>query len=238
MLKVKVYNEKGESVKELELNSKIFGVEVKPTLIHQVINSFLSNQRQVAAHTKRRGEVRGGGIKPWKQKGTGRARHGSSRSPLWSGGGVTFGPNSERNFSVKINRKMKQRAMLMGLSDKVKDDNLKVLDKLEISEFKTKKVVNLLKKFDLEKSVLIVNDKIDQKFIKSVTNIPKVEVMEARNLNILALAKYRIVLMSEAAIQVLENLVAVKKVAVKKIDKKTETKAATKKSLRKVKSKK
>ncbi len=145
VLKLPVYSQTGEKVKELELNPRIFGVAVKESVVHQVAVAQMANSRQVLAHTKDKGEVRGGGRKPWRQKGTGRARHGSIRSPLWKGGGVTFGPTKERNFSQKVNKKMKRKALFMCLSDKVKQDWLILLDKLELSEGRTREMVAVLK---------------------------------------------------------------------------------------------
>ncbi|MDO8667620.1 MAG: 50S ribosomal protein L4 [bacterium] len=137
-LKIKIYNQDAEAAGEMELSSKVFGVKVNEALVHQAVVTQMANERKVIAHTKTRSEVRGGGKKPWAQKGTGRARHGSSRSPIWKGGGVTFGPRNDRNFKMRINKKMKQGAMLMVLSDKLASDHLVVLDKFSITEFKTK----------------------------------------------------------------------------------------------------
>src|SRR3989339_449677 len=116
-MNAKVYNIEGKNVGTVELPARLFGVEVKPEVVHQVVVGKQSNKRQVLAHTKTRADVSGGGKKPWKQKGTGRARHGSSRSPIWIGGGVTFGPRKDRNFGVKINKKMARKALAMALSD-------------------------------------------------------------------------------------------------------------------------
>lgn len=137
-IKINIYNQKAEAVGEMELADRIFGVPANQNLVHQAVVAQMANSRQVLAHTKDRSEVRGGGKKPWRQKGTGRARAGSSRSPIWKGGGVTFGPRKERNFSKKINKKMRQKAILMALSDKVASNNLLVLDKLEMDNYKTK----------------------------------------------------------------------------------------------------
>ena len=150
-LKIKVYNQAAESTKDLELNAKIFGVKANGGLLHQVAIAQQANARQVLAHTKDRSEVSGGGKKPWKQKGTGRARVGSSRSPIWIGGGITFGPTKNRNFKKKINQKMKQKALFMALSDKLATNSLVILDNLEFTEFKTKKFNTLLT--SLEKKV-------------------------------------------------------------------------------------
>ena len=137
-IKQKIYNQKAETVGEIDLAEKVFGLKLNPALIHQVAVAQSANERQVLAHTKDRSEVRGGGRKPWRQKGTGRARAGSSRSPIWIGGGVVFGPTKDRNFSKKINKKMRQNALLMVLSDKVKNLQFAVLEKLTAGEYKTK----------------------------------------------------------------------------------------------------
>jgi len=144
MKKYPVYNITAEKVKEVELNPKIFGVQVKEAVVHQAAVAQMANARRVLAHTKDRGEVRGGGAKPWRQKGTGRARHGSVRSPLWVGGGITFGPTKERNFSKKVNKKMKRKALFMCLSDKVNNNLLILLDKLNLEKGKTKEMVEII----------------------------------------------------------------------------------------------
>ncbi len=146
MPKVTVYNQDGAIVGSQELSDEVFGVKPKDALIHQVVTAMMANKRQVLAHTKGRSEVRGGGKKPWRQKGTGRARHGSIRSPLWVGGGITFGPTKERNFKQKINDKMRRKAILMGLSDRVSDGKMVLLDKIELDEFKTKKIAMIIEK--------------------------------------------------------------------------------------------
>ena len=144
-LKYDMYSQAGEKIKQVDLEPAIFGVELNNTLIHQAAVAQMSNARKVLAHTKDRSEVRGGGKKPWRQKGTGRARHGSNRSPIWIGGGVTFGPTKDRNFSKKINKKMKSKALLMCLSDRVNDKNLVLIDQLTIKDNKTKEFVNIIK---------------------------------------------------------------------------------------------
>src|SRR3989339_1166329 len=129
-MKVKVYNLEGKEVREEELEQSFFDIVVKPEVVQQAVEAQLANSRQVLAHTKGRGEVRGGGKKPWKQKGTGRARHGSIRSPLWKGGGVTFGPLKTRNFKQKINKKMKKKALLMMLANKANSGDVAVVESL------------------------------------------------------------------------------------------------------------
>jgi len=157
---IKIYNQKAEAVGEMKLSDKVFAVKASQALVHQAMVTQMANQRQVLAHTKDRSEVRGGGKKPWRQKGTGRARAGSIRSPIWKGGGVTFGPTKDRNFSKKINKKMRQKAMLMVLSDRVINNNLVILDKLEMEEYKTKKFDEMLK--NLESKVLKIVKKGDK----------------------------------------------------------------------------
>ncbi len=137
-IKVRVYNQNAEATGEMELSPKVFGMKANSALVHQAVVTQMANMRKVIAHTKTRCEVRGGGRKPWAQKGTGRARHGSSRSPIWKGGGVTFGPRNDRNFKMRINKKMRQNAILMVLSDKLASNHFTIVDKLEMAEFKTK----------------------------------------------------------------------------------------------------
>lgn len=236
MAKVTVYNEQGKKLKDLQLNAKIFGVKINPTAVHQAIVSAMANQRQNLAHAKDRSEVRGGGRKPWRQKGTGRARHGSSRSPIWIGGGVTFGPTKDRNFSQKINRKMKRQVLFMCLSDRARENDLLAIDKFDTFEYKTKKIAEILKNLKLDNSVLIVNEKNNEQFIKSVKNLPKVEVIEARNLNALAVLKHKKLLIALDAITALEKVFLSKAIKEKSTDqadllpKKSKAKAAVKKA--------
>ena len=136
MAKVKVYNQEGKSTAEIELPADIFEVALNEGLLHQVVVALEANSRQVLAHTKDRSEVRGGGRKPWKQKGTGRARHGSIRSPIWKGGGVTFGPQKIRNFTKKLNKQVKRKALAMTLSDKVSNNNFIAIESLALPEVK------------------------------------------------------------------------------------------------------
>src|SRR3989339_1398686 len=135
-IKINIYNQKAENVGQMEISNKVLNVEINEGLVHQAMVAQMANERQVLAHTKDRSEVSGGGKKPWRQKGTGRARSGSSRSPIWKGGGVTFGPTKDRNFKKDINRKMKQKALTMVLSGKVKDENFVVLEKFEAGDYK------------------------------------------------------------------------------------------------------
>lgn len=203
MVKVKVYNLDGKEVEELKLDSAIFGVEINPALVHQVVEAQNANARLSLAQTKTRGEVRGGGRKPWRQKGTGRARHGSIRSPLWIGGGVTFGPRVERNFSRKINKKMKRKALFMGLTDKVNENNLFVVEKMELPEIKTKKLVNILHKLPFKKAdtTLIVLAQKDDNITKSAHNLLKIKTILADSLNIIDILRYKFLLIDKEGIK-------------------------------------
>ncbi len=206
-MKIKVYNKSAEVVKDLELTDKIFAVKANNELLHQVSVSNRASIRQVLAHTKDRSEVRGGGKKPWKQKGTGRARAGSSRSPIWIGGGVTFGPTKDRNFKKKVNQKMKQKAIFMVLSDKLSSQNLLVLDKLDFSEYKTKlfdELLSLLEKKVLKnerRNILIINDQKNNKLAYSGRNLKGVKIINLENINLLDLLSYRNLLLTEAGVK-------------------------------------
>ena len=210
-VKIKVYNQKAEGVGELELSSKIFGVKTNSDLIHQAIVTQMANEREVLAHVKTRAEVRGGGKKPWKQKGTGRARAGSSRSPLWIGGGVIFGPRKDRNFSKKLNKKMKQKALLMSISDKIANDVVVVLDKFELAEIKTKAFNNIISAVEKNvlktnrRSMLLINDAKDDVVIRSGRNLKGLEIINIDNINILDVLKYKNLLLTESVIKKLEE---------------------------------
>lgn len=215
-IKVKTYNQKAESKDAIELSDKIFNVEINEALVHQAMVAQMSNERQVLAHTKDRSEVRGGGRKPWRQKGTGRARAGSSRSPIWKGGGVTFGPRKDRNFSKDINKKMKQKAIFMVLSDKVTSENMVVLDEVKIDEYKTKVFNEVLNNFEdkvlpktedkkTKRSILFVNDKKDEKVKNSARNLEGVKIINLDNINILDLLKYKNLFLTKDCVKKLEE---------------------------------
>lgn len=172
-LTIKVYNQNGEKVKDVTLNPAIFGLAVKESVVHQVAVAQKNNSREAIAHTKTRGEVRGGGIKPWNQKGTGRARHGSSRSPIWVGGGITFGPRNTRNFEQKVNKKMKRKALLMCLSDKAQNNLLTVVDKLELAEGRTRELVEMIKNLKDRLGLKLKSQKVKKS--KSTETTEKVE---------------------------------------------------------------
>ena len=211
MVKAKLYNQIGEEQGDVELNPKVFEIKPKQALVHQAIIALLANRRQAIAHTKTRGEIRGGGKKPWKQKGTGRARAGSSRSPIWVGGGIIFGPRSDRNFSLRINKKMRTKALFMALSDKVNEQAVFVLDKLEFDNFKTKTMVALLKKINFNKGVLLVVDSIDKKISGSIRNIAKTELIAANSLNVYDVLRFKNILFTRAALDKVEQVYLRKK---------------------------
>lgn len=200
-----VYDQEGREAGKIQLPVGIFGLKISKSLIHQAVVAQMANARQVLAHAKDRSEVRGGGKKPWRQKGTGRARHGSIRSPLWRGGGATFGPTKERNFSKKINKKMRRKALLAVLSGKARDNELIVLDKLQISSPKTKemmKVVGGLTKIkeDIKKGALIALAEKDDNIIRAAKNISKFETIGIGSLNVVDLLKRKYLIMTKEAI--------------------------------------
>ncbi|MEK9152639.1 MAG: 50S ribosomal protein L4 [Patescibacteria group bacterium] len=201
MPKVKVYNAQGKQTGEKELRADVFGVAVKPALVHEVVVGLQASARQPWAHTKTRGDVSGGGKKPWKQKGTGRARQGSIRSPQWIGGGVVFGPRSERDYSKKINRKVKRLALIMGLSDKVANDRLILVESFATGG-KTKEAVSFLGKFPTKGKVVVVMPTRDAVVTRSVKNLEDVRVMGVGNLGLLdVLAAEYVFATPEAAVQ-------------------------------------
>ncbi|MBU2235629.1 50S ribosomal protein L4 [Patescibacteria group bacterium] len=201
MSKVTVYNQEGNNVGDVELPAQIFGVKISPELVQQAIVSQQANSRQVIAHTKGRSDVRGGGRKPWAQKGTGRARHGSIRSPLWAGGGVTFGPSKERNFSKRMNRKAKKKALLMALSDRAQEKKVVVVDNLKLAEIKTKTLMNILNKLPIKNNkTLVIVPETDKIITKSANNLPMVETCQADNLNILQVLNAEYLLIAKDSI--------------------------------------
>ena len=206
-LSVPTYNTEGKKIGTAKLPPEIFDVKMNTDLVHQAVVAQSANARQVIAHSKGRSEVRGGGRKPWRQKGTGRARHGSIRSPIWRGGGVTFGPTKERVFAKKINKKMKQKALFMVLTSKVKDDELILLDKLEIKEPKTKLIAEILEALlkKKKKNALIVILKKDGNLTRANKNIPYTKTLRADSLNVLDLLSFKYLLMPKEAIKVIKD---------------------------------
>lgn len=202
MLKTKIYNLEAKEIGELELSEKIFGVKIKESVVQQVVEAHLANKRQVLAHTKQIGEVRGGGKKPWRQKGTGRARQGSIRSPQWKGGAVTFGPTKQRNFTKKVNQKVKQKALFMVFSDKFQNDKLKVLESFNINSGKTKDLISIISKFNLkDKKVLIGIEKREENIQKSSKNLKNIKVFPVGSFNVYSLLKYENLILTKKAIE-------------------------------------
>lgn len=222
-MKASVYDMKGKEVRSIDLPESVFGAKRNDTLMHQVILAMDDNARANVAHTKGRGEVRGGGKKPWKQKGTGRARHGSSRSPIWRGGGTTHGPLKEKNFAQKVNKKMRARALAVALSGKMKDGRVMFLDALSFAAPKTKEAkatlvaLSKVKGFsDLAErrnnAALIAVSGRDKNVEKSLSNMKNVELVEARNLNPVSVISYRYLIVTnpEAALEHLAGRMAAK----------------------------
>ena len=220
-IKLNVYNQAAAKAGTVELSEKVFGLKLNESLVHQAMVTQMSNERQVLAHTKGRSEVRGGGRKPWRQKGTGRARVGSSRSPLWIGGGVTFGPTKDRNFKKKINRKMKQQAICMVLADRAANNSLVVPDKFDISEYKTKTVNAIFKNIDekvlskqndkkSKRSILVVNDDKGEPFKYSVRNLAGIKNINLENVNIIDLLNHQNLVVTENVVKKLEALYGAK----------------------------
>src|SRR3989344_1366419 len=206
-----LYNQQAEKVGKVILPDSVFSVPMNKDLLYQVVTSQMGNKRQVTAHTKDRGEVRGGGKKPWRQKGTGRARHGSIRSPIWKGGGVTFGPRNERIFKKKINKKMARKALFVILSSKVKDKELTIIDSVKLENWKTKEMARIINKiselFPVKHGsmLLVTPNKLDETVERVARNIPKVDVMEAKNLNALDVAARKNLLVLKEALEVIQK---------------------------------
>ncbi|TSC94363.1 MAG: large subunit ribosomal protein L4 [Parcubacteria group bacterium Licking1014_1] len=215
-MKIPVYNKEGKEVDAITLPKEIFEVKLNSDLVHQVAVLQMANKRQVSAHAKDRSEVRGGGRKPWRQKGTGRARHGSIRSPLWRGGGVTFGPRKEKVFERDIPRKMRRKALFMVLSQKAKNNQLVVLDELSsespafakatAGKAKTKEMAKMLGRLLCKgQTLLFALPEYDKNIYLSARNIKKTEIQEARNLNVLDLLNYKYLLLTKESIKTIEE---------------------------------
>ena len=203
-MKVTVYTTEGKELEKMDAPKGLLDLKWNPDLVHQVVVSMETNARTPIAHTKDRSEVRGGGKKPWRQKGTGRARHGSRRSPIWVGGGVTFGPRNDKNFSRKVNKKMKNKALLTVLSRKMKDGELIFVDDIKLKEAKTKNAkkiiegISTIKGFENFKArkrnkAVIAIDSNDLLTKKSFSNFSNIKMDEVRNLNPISLLRYKYV---------------------------------------------
>ena len=207
MPKVPVINVSGEKVSEIELKDSVFGIEINTHVMHAVVKNYLANQRQGTQSTKTRAEVRGGGRKPWRQKGTGRARHGSSRSPIWVGGGVIFAPKP-RDYSYKLPKKVRRLAMKSALSSKVKDEQIIVLDNLPMERPKTKEMANILKNLKVDGKALIVMEQVDQSVIRSARNLQGVETALVNTLNVYDILKYDHFIITRNAVEKVEEVYA------------------------------
>jgi large subunit ribosomal protein L4 len=210
-MKVPVYNQLAEKVDEIELNSKIFEVKPQHHLLAESVRIQAANARSGSSNTKTRGEVRGGGKKPWKQKGTGRARAGSIRSPLWKGGGITFGPRANRNWELKMNKKAKTKALFMSLSDKVSSGKFIVVDKITLDAAKTKEFVKILASFkdkvktDGKRSMLVL-PKTDTSLSRASRNIPNMNSILASSLNVTDILKADNILVLKDSLAVIEKV--------------------------------
>jgi large subunit ribosomal protein L4 len=200
-----LYNQEGKVTGTLELNAAIFGVKVNPAVVHQVVVAQEANARKAIANTKTKGEIRGGGKKPWKQKGTGRARQGSTRSPNWVGGGIVFGPTSDRNFAQKVNRRTKQKALFMALSDKVAHENFLVLESFTPAAPKTREFAGLLQKLPVKKSVLYVVSKSNPSLVRMARNLQNVNVVTANSLNVVEALRAQSLVVEKDVIMAIEK---------------------------------
>ena len=206
MAKVAVYNMEGKEVDKIELNDSIFGVEVNEHLVHMAVLQQLANNRQGTQKAKTRSEVRGGGRKPWRQKGTGHARQGSTSAPQWTGGGVVFAP-VPRDYSFKLNKKEKRAALKSALTSRVVENKLVVVDELKLDEIKTKKFAEVLNNLKVEKALVVLND-MDKNVIASAANIPTVKTAQTNELNVFDVLKYDTVVVTKAAVATIEEVYA------------------------------
>ena len=206
MAKVAVYNMEGKEVDSIELSDSIFGVEINEHLVHMAVLQQLANKRQGTQKAKTRSEVRGGGRKPCRQKGTGHARQGSTRAPQWTGGGMVFAP-VPRDYSFKLNKKEKRAALKSVLTSKVADGKFIVVDELKLDEIKTKKFVQVLNNLKVEKALVVLND-MDTNVIKSAANLPTVKTAQTNELNVFDALKYDTVVATKAAVATIEEVYA------------------------------
>ena len=207
MPKVDLYNMDGKVIGDIELSENIFGTEVNEDVLYLAVESYLANQRQGTQSTKTRSEVRGGGVKPWKQKGTGRARQGSIRAPQWIKGGIALGPKP-RTYTIKLTKKVKRLALKSALSSKVNDNNIMVLDEINFSEIKTKNMVNVLNNLKLETNALIVLGDKNENVVRSAKNIPNVKTAYVNTINVYDILKYNKFIMTKEAAAKIEEVYA------------------------------
>ena len=206
MANVAVYNIEGKEVGTMELNDAVFGVEVNEHLVHMAVVNQLANKRQGTQKAKTRSEVSGGGRKPWRQKGTGHARQGSTRSPQWTGGGVVFAPKP-RDYSFKMNKKEKRIALLSALSSKVADNKIVVLDAFNLDEVKTKKFAEVMSNLKVDKALVVIEGE-NKNVVLSGRNIPTVKVSATNEINTYDVLKYETLVVTKAAVEKLEEVYA------------------------------
>ncbi|MBQ2745406.1 MAG: 50S ribosomal protein L4 [Lachnospiraceae bacterium] len=206
MAKVSVYNMEGNQVGDIELNDAVFGVEVNDHLVHMAVVNQLANNRQGTQSAKTRSEVSGGGRKPWKQKGTGHARQGSTRAPQWTGGGIVFAPKP-RDYSFKMNKKEKQLALKSALTSRVQENKFIVVDAIKLEEAKTKKFAEALNNLKVTKALVILNEN-DANVVRSAKNIPTVKTALTNTINVFDILKYDTVVIDKAAVATIEEVYA------------------------------
>ncbi len=206
MANVSVYNMEGNEVGNMELNDAVFGVEVNEHLVHMAVVAQLANKRQGTQKAKTRSEVSGGGRKPWRQKGTGHARQGSTRSPQWTGGGVVFAP-TPRDYTITLNKKEKRAALKSALTSRVQENKFIVVDELKLDEIKTKKFQNVLNNLKVSKALVVVGDDSDN-VVKSAKNIPAVKTAYVNTINVYDILKYNTVVATKTAVANIEEVYA------------------------------
>jgi large subunit ribosomal protein L4 len=206
MSKVSVYNMEGAKVGDIDLKAEIFDIEVNEHLVHAAVIAQLANKRQGTQSAKTRSEVRGGGRKPWRQKGTGHARQGSIRAPQWTGGGIVFAPKP-RDYEIRLNKKEKRAALKSALTSKAKDEKIFVIDDIKVDEIKTKTMVNLFNKLDVKKALVILKDN-DRSVIYSTRNIPDVKTAQTNTINVFDILKYDNIIIDQAALKTIEEVYA------------------------------
>ena len=206
MANVSVYNKEGKEIDTLELNDAVFGVEVNEHLVHMAVVAQLANNRQGTQKAKTRSEVSGGGRKPWRQKGTGHARQGSTRAPQWTGGGMVFAP-VPRDYTIRLNKKEKRAALKSVLTSKVQENKFIVVDELKFDEIKTKAMKNVLANLKADKALVILNDN-DQNVVLSARNIEGVETALTNTINVFDLLKHNTVVVTKAAVETIEEVYA------------------------------
>lgn len=206
-MKTTVYNLEGKTTGEIEISDSVFGIKIKPDVVHEVFVALTNNQRESWADTKGKGEVRGGGKKPWQQKGTGRARHGSIRSPIWKGGGITFGPLSVRNYKTKVNKKIKKLATQMCLADRAQHESLLVIEEFNFSEPKTKLFANFIKALPKQfKTVLVLTPGKNEAVMRMTRNLSAVQTSRIADVNVMDILSNAVVLVSKAGVEALEAM--------------------------------